>query len=265
MTIVAGNVGNASDFVTVSAGAAAQGKVPKLDATGRVDKSTTPSDTVYTAALPAVTDRVDGVGDILNYLYSNDTLKLNSALWTAYAAHTISTFGEEYGSSISATTIRGSYRAFGVLDAIKFSTKAFIVEMDVKLAGTTNSNLPGWGVGTTADSITDCLTSATAVGGGDALGLRVNAAGSLIARAYRLTGNLTTEVTITGVTLTNRNRYRIEYIPGTSALFYVNGVLKATISTNLPNDATNQLVIGYGHKGAAAGFSMTVGAPRVSY
>lgn len=47
-----------------------------------------------------------------------------------------------------------------------------------------------------------------------------------------------TEVEITGITLTNENRYRVEFDPGSAARFYVNGVLKATITTTLPNSGS---------------------------
>lgn len=42
-----------------------------------------------------------------------------------------------------------------------------------------------------------------------------------------------------GITLTDRNTYRIEFTSATSALFYVNNTLKATLSTNDPTGVTN--------------------------
>jgi hypothetical protein len=44
---------------------------------------------------------------------------------------------------------------------------------------------------------------------------------------------------IAGVTHTNENEYRIVFLNGVSAAFYVNDVLKDTIITNLPSGATN--------------------------
>ncbi len=55
-----------------------------------------------------------------------------------------------------------------------------------------------------------------------------------------------TEVAIAGITLTNLNTYRIEFNPGVNAKFYVNGVLKATITTNLPNSANVKFAVGSG-------------------
>lgn len=82
---------------------------------------------------------------------------------------------------------------------------------------------------------------------------------------HALNGTLTSEsdngsgtkqsTTITGVTLTSSNTYRIEY-DGTSLLFYLNGTLKATHSTKVPN-AVGQ-VFWYFATSAAATRSITV-------
>lgn len=71
-------------------------------------------------------------------------------------------------------------------------------------------------------------------------------AGNLYATSGNTTAGLVTQSTaldLSGVTLTNKNIFRIEYTPGTDAKFYINGVLKATITTNLPNGANN---VGFG-------------------
>lgn len=65
-------------------------------------------------------------------------------------------------------------------------------------------------------------------------------AGNLYAHTSNAAGGAGhTETQITGITLTNLNYYRIEYNPGVDALFYVNGVLKATITTNLPTSGSS--------------------------
>lgn len=51
------------------------------------------------------------------------------------------------------------------------------------------------------------------------------------------------ETLINGVTVTNSNLYRIEYIVGTSIKFYINGTLVATHTTNLPNK--NPILVGW--------------------
>lgn len=56
---------------------------------------------------------------------------------------------------------------------------------------------------------------------------------------------------ITGITLTNRNTYRIVWTAGADAKFYVNGVLESTLSTQLPT--TNATRVEFGLHNRAAG------------
>jgi hypothetical protein len=44
---------------------------------------------------------------------------------------------------------------------------------------------------------------------------------------------------IAGITITDINQYRIELDSGTTARFYINGTLKATLTTNLPTGTTD--------------------------
>lgn len=76
------------------------------------------------------------------------------------------------------------------------------------------------------------------------------------------TGAAVTQNEITGVTLTNRNEYRLEWNPGTSCLFYVNGVLKFTHTTNLPSNG-NTLTFGAGTNGDT-NFINAISAPSIS-
>jgi len=55
-----------------------------------------------------------------------------------------------------------------------------------------------------------------------------------------------TEVEITGITVTNKNLYRIEITSGVDVKFYVNGILKATITTTLPSTTNAGIKIGFG-------------------
>lgn len=52
-------------------------------------------------------------------------------------------------------------------------------------------------------------------------------------------GTTQTTSTLSGVTLSSQNTYRIVWTTATSAVFYVNDVQKASLSTNLPSGATN--------------------------
>lgn len=58
-------------------------------------------------------------------------------------------------------------------------------------------------------------------------------------------GSLTQTDISSGLTVTNWNNYRIELDLGTNAKFYVNGVLKATLSTNLYT-GTDGVKVGFG-------------------
>jgi hypothetical protein len=69
-----------------------------------------------------------------------------------------------------------------------------------------------------------------------------------------------TSTNVTGsLTLSNWNTYEIVFTPGVSALFYVNGILVATQTTNLPTTGTPSIV--YGDSG---GDSIVTSSPVVS-
>ena len=59
--------------------------------------------------------------------------------------------------------------------------------------------------------------------------------GTLIASCAN--GTTQSKSTISGIILTNWNTYKIIWNNATSALFYINGILKATLNTNLPSGA----------------------------
>jgi len=56
----------------------------------------------------------------------------------------------------------------------------------------------------------------------------------------------TTDDISAGITLTNFNTYRIEYNAGVNILFYVNGTLESTSSTNLPSGSSTAFTPAYG-------------------
>jgi len=79
--------------------------------------------------------------------------------------------------------------------------------------------------------------------GADAACFTVDTSGNL----YGHTSNGATQTNssaITGVTLTNNNTYRIEVNDGVDVKFYVNGVLKATNTTDLPNSGAIKFGVG---------------------
>lgn len=99
----------------------------------------------------------------------------------------------------------------------------------------------GWGFSTTTApffSYTDTTV--------DSACFVVDASGNL----YGHTANgsaMTNSSVISGVTLTNNNTYRIEVNDGVNVKFYVNGVLKATNTTTLPDSGS--IKFGFGTSG----------------
>lgn len=108
--------------------------------------------------------------------------------------------------------------------------------------GGTGSEQMGFGITSGAAVLSDYDDQTV-----DAACFTVDAAGALYGHTSSA-GVGHTETPITGVTLTNLNVFRIEFNGGTDVKFYVNGVLKATNTTNLPAGAT-AIKIGYGGSG----------------
>lgn len=89
----------------------------------------------------------------------------------------------------------------------------------------------------------------------------VDTAGKLYAVINKPGVGITATDISSGLTITNWNNLRIELHLGTDAKFYVNGVLKATLSgANLPNGA-DSINMGFGRSNTAL---FTVTAPNIS-
>jgi len=81
------------------------------------------------------------------------------------------------------------------------------------------------------------------------VGFTVNANTTIYATIAKAATGVTNTSVSSGITLTNWNNYRVEFNPGVNALFYINGVLKATLSgANLPT-GSNAVCIGFGRNG----------------
>lgn len=88
-----------------------------------------------------------------------------------------------------------------------------------------------------------------------------SAAGALYATIAKAGTGVTNTDISSGITLTAWNNYRIELDLSNNALFYVNGVLKATLSgANLPS-TTDYVTIGFGRSNDA---NYVVTAPNIS-
>ena len=113
-------------------------------------------------------------------------------------------------------------------------------------ADSTNQNA-FCGMETGAFSSTDIPDDATSVI--DHFGIFVDDATIYASNAD---GTTQTKTAITGVTLAARNVYFIDFTTGSSVKFYVNDVLKATHTTNLP-DTTNAARMYFGIESTVIG------------
>jgi len=252
--------------------AATASKVPRRSASGQITVPTTPVATTD-AASKAYVDSGDsafssnfvGVGASGAKTYFTKFIPfmintgggLSAAIWTL----TTSTLAYNYNYGvISGSGGAGSIRA-DISDEIGTvidftSTKKVITEVNLKVNGTgTNSIVFGLG---TVSSFSGVYNAADE----DVAAFSIDNSGNLYAHTSNGTGTTNhTETQITGITLTNKNRYRIEHNPGVSALFYVNGVLKATITTTLPNN--DAMYLGFGQSGAT-NYITSISAPTIS-
>ena len=105
-------------------------------------------------------------------------------------------------------------------------TKQVVIEFTIVRGGTTGEGFFGLSSGQTDAIRYDDQTL-------DAIGFSFNVADCYGKSSNAGTGH--TETVIAGVDTTARNLYRIEWNPGVSGLLYVNGVLEATMTTNLPD------------------------------
>jgi hypothetical protein len=80
-------------------------------------------------------------------------------------------------------------------------------------------------------------------------------------RALTDDGSAITTTTISAITTTDWNVYRIEFDPASACRFYVNGTLVATHTTNLPA-SSDSVSIGGGHTTTGRTWFMT--APIIS-
>lgn len=126
----------------------------------------------------------------------------------------------------------------GTVEGIRFgSGKDIIVEFMVKCSSI-GTNAIGWGL----------MDTNVPVGTFNSIIASVNFCVDPTGQLYAHTGDdsNSTQTLISGITLTNLNTYRIEFNGGTDAKFYVNGVLKATITTTLPSGTTSAFNVLFG-------------------
>lgn len=148
--------------------------------------------------------------------------------------------GTDVTQSVLTTEGIGAVITAGSTSDLLWSTaKDVICEFSMTRKSLGGSEQMGWGLSVSNAPFIDFDDASVA-----AACFTVDASGNLYGHTSNGGGTtLHTETAISGVTLTDNNTYRIEFEAGTAVRFYVNGVLKATNTTNLPSAAT---VINFG-------------------
>lgn len=164
--------------------------------------------------------------------------------WTTTSTGTISlSFPVVAGQQqvTAADTAAGAFTVSTALagatsDSYSYSDSKIIrIKFRCKLGDTTDRK--GWGLAITAADIHTAQTDTT---NGE---IRFIANGATL-YAQNANGTATSTDISSGVTLTQWNTYEIIYNVGTNILFYVNGTLKATHTTNLPTTGSPRLCYG---------------------
>jgi hypothetical protein len=118
----------------------------------------------------------------------------------------------------------------GALSMNYTATDNKAIKIKYRLLGGSVDTNEVFGHGLTSSNGADLYAARTAI----TAGIRfVNEAGTLYAQNADGVTATSTDIS-SGLTLTNWNVYEIIFTPGVDAKFYVNGVLKATHTTNLP-------------------------------
>ena len=174
-----------------------------------------------------------GVGQLLKtyntfyipYLSQSSYVPMYEALWNFYSWTTTSCYlrynsasTSTQGGALYAQLKRDFYQNLG------FTSKQIIVEFMVNAE---IGDQMGWGLGENYEPFRDFDNQTKS-----AACFTTNTDGKIY--AHTSNGTSYTNVEITGITLNSANTYRIVVNPNASVLFYVNGVLVATITTTLP-------------------------------
>lgn len=193
-------------------------------------------------------------------------------LWTGSVANdTTTTFGNWFRSDGTDVVLSLAWVDFqSVGTAVLTSDYLLMISSAVPLqwASTNNVIMDFWakltsGTGDVFMGLVDNISAPSSVYTStvyNKIGFSQNAGGTLYATSAKAAVGVTNTSVSSGITLTNWNNYRIELDPSNNALFYINGVLKATIATNAPSAIAN-IFAGFGRSDTAL---FTITAPNFS-
>jgi len=234
-------------------------KVYRLKSNGKIDATKLEGDLPaisganLTGVLASNLDKYSGLGEATtnktrwNYQLPFSSFSHSNAAITSYTFYATRTVSSSNNYSAAAV-----YN--GQFTPLYFATKNFAVEFFMKLNSTgTNTVKAGFNdlqgfYGAYNETTYDCAEFSIAPDG------------KLYSHVANGTNSTVTE--ITGITLTSWNRYRIEVDAAGECRFYVNGVLKDTRTTNVPNG--NLVNFGLGGSGSATNLVDTISLPEFS-
>ncbi len=271
-----GNV-NASTTVKGIVEEATQGEVDAGTATGGTGARlfVNPSATQFAAIAANTASKVYAAGALAaTYIKTYFNVQLNFILWAgAVVNDTTTTFGnwvrsdgtdvivQAGGANIFFTSTGAAsiscplwFRPNSTDYLLWTSPNNVVMDVWIKFTSGTGDSFSGF-----ADNIA-ALTSVYTSTVYNKVGFSQNAGGTLYATCAKAGIAVTNTSVSSGITLTNWNNYRIELDPSNNALFYINGVLKATTATNIPTDG-NSIDPGFGRSDTAIFF---VTAPNLA-
>jgi len=253
--------------------AATASKIPRADASNKIAEGYlnitdvnaatltdgSDADSLHTHGAFGTTSKMVGAGEATTVkTYWNFTLPYlistnvpSGDFWTAVGATQTSTISaiRHTASADAVNSLITTYGIFtdetvaGANSYIQFDqTKKVIVEFGLACLASDGSEQMGWGLANTVAPFSDFDDTTV-----DAACFTTDTAGKLYAHTSNA-GVASTETEITGITLTNYNTFRIEFDPGVDVKFYVNGTLKDTATTNLPDGAAD-IKFGFGSGG----------------
>ena len=185
-------------------------------------------------------------------LWQSAILPWTSGLWTD-ADGNVSNYNHTYANITMAGgggNVQTIYSTNDLYPSFTFA-KDVQVTFRATMSGTSGAAADGIGFGLVSDSGISSLGVESPSAGADKHSCQFYvdfSSGNIYART--MNDGVVTDTSLSGVTIATTNLYKIEFISGTSCKFFVNGVLKATNTTNLPTDMTVKFGIGRGRAGS---------------
>jgi hypothetical protein len=222
--------------------------ISTADKTTLTDGTTSDADALHTHEDLQLFQGVGGA--LIGKKYHHTTMPMLTGLWGGVFQRTSAGYPKLYGTHALLAPETPATQTAGLIASNSYTDDMtgadVIVEWDMKVNGSVATE-SGYGLGDSQSTFTDYDHA-----GEKGINFSVDSSGNLYAHTSGGGGGTDhTETSISGVALTNKNRFRIEFTQGTDAKFYVNGILKATVTTTLPTSAPLLFGVFRGTSGAS--------------